>query len=103
MKIYTQNVFWKLFLYFFTINGQTEIINLFFLYFSDQSENSNRKDLVLETYPVNIDKTPNMSPGPDQTSLDLFRQDGERFQCPSCDSSYSRKGTIHILRKHLYM
>ena len=85
-----------------TIKGQTEIINLFFLYFSDQSKNSDRQDLVLETYPVNVDKTPNMSPGPDQTSLDLFRQDGERFQCPSCDSSYSRKDNLkaHLKKVH---
>ena len=43
-----------------------------------------------------------MSPGPDQTSLDLFRQDGERFQCPSCDSSYSRKDNLkaHLKKFH---
>lgn len=56
----------------------------------------------METYPVNVDKPPNMSPGPDQTSLDLFRQDGERFQCPSCDSNYSRKDNLkaHLKKCH---
>jgi uncharacterized C2H2 Zn-finger protein len=56
----------------------------------------------VETYPVNVDKPPNMSPGPDQTSLDLFRQDGERFQCPSCDSNYSRKDNLkaHLKKCH---
>ena len=74
----------------------------FFLSFSDQSKNSNGQDLLLETHPANVDKTPNMSPGPDQTSLDLFRQDGERFQCPSCDSSYSRKDNLkaHLKKFH---
>ena len=43
-----------------------------------------------------------MSPGPDQTSLDLFKQDGERFQCPFCDSSYSRKDNLKAHLKKLH-
>ena len=46
--------------------------------------------------------SPNMSTDQGQTSLDKFRQDGERFQCPSCDSNYSRKDNLkaHMKKVH---